>query len=403
MGAEPLEAPGSAGTRSRAQIAQRLQRSVGRLSTAALARMEHDTPWVADLSAQDRSLIGMIVQAGIRAFVDWYRDPAKVSVLRAQVFGAAPRAFAGVITLHQTVDLVRLSIEVVEQNLASVVGEDDAPQVREAINSYAREVAFATAEVYALAAEQRGAWDARLEALVVDTVLRGPGEHTEDEELASRASALGWRGTGHVVVVVGNLGEGTALEEVRRFAHEEALDCLCAAQGSRLVVVLGGVDARAGKAAHLADAFADGPVVIGPVVAGLAEAGASADAALAGLRAVAGRAEAPRPVAADDLLPERALNGDDAARARLVSEFYEPLVGLGSAVADTVAFYVERGGSVEATARALFVHPNTVRYRLRRCAEVTGLSPHDPRDAFALRLALTLGRLGPGSLGHPTA
>jgi DNA-binding PucR family transcriptional regulator len=39
------------------------------------------------------------------------------------------------------------------------------------------------------------------------------------------------------------------------------------------------------------------------------------------------------------------------------------------------------------------VHANTVRYRLRRIQEVSGYSPTDPRDAYALRLALTLGRL----------
>ena len=48
---------------------------------------------------------------------------------------------------------------------------------------------------------------------------------------------------------------------------------------------------------------------------------------------------------------------------------------------------------MEAAARALFVHANTVRYRLRRIHEVSGYSPTDPRDAYALRLALTLGRL----------
>jgi DNA-binding PucR family transcriptional regulator len=50
---------------------------------------------------------------------------------------------------------------------------------------------------------------------------------------------------------------------------------------------------------------------------------------------------------------------------------------------------------VEAAARQLFVHPNTVRYRLRRVTDVVGLTPTDPRDAFTLRLALTLGRLNP--------
>ena len=47
---------------------------------------------------------------------------------------------------------------------------------------------------------------------------------------------------------------------------------------------------------------------------------------------------------------------------------------------------------MEATARALFVHPNTVRYRLRQVGEVTGWTPTQPRDAFALQVALILGR-----------
>ena len=63
----------SARPRGRARVAQRLQRSVGALSTAALARMETDIPWVADLDAQDRSMIGLVLQSGIRGFVDWYR------------------------------------------------------------------------------------------------------------------------------------------------------------------------------------------------------------------------------------------------------------------------------------------------------------------------------------------
>ena len=45
-----------------------------------------------------------------------------------------------------------------------------------------------------------------------------------------------------------------------------------------------------------------------------------------------------------------------------------------------------------ATARALFVHPNTVRYRLRQISDATGWSPTRPREAFALQLALILGR-----------
>jgi len=119
----------------------------------------------------------------------------------------------------------------------------------------------------------------------------------------------------------------------------------------------------------------------------------SAREALAALRAAPGRADAPRPVAADDLLPERALGGDAAAHRRLVDSVVAPLEAAGSELLRTLAAFVEGGGALEACARALYVHPNTVRYRLRRVGEVTGYSPTDPRDAFVLRTALVVARL----------
>ena len=95
----------------------------------------------------------------------------------------------------------------------------------------------------------------------------------------------------------------------------------------------------------------------------------------------------------DDLLPERALAGDGHARRQLVTDIYTPLVEAGSSILDTVAAFLEQGGSLEATSRAMFIHANTVRYRLRRAAEVTGLAATDPRHAYTYRVALTLGRL----------
>ncbi len=45
--------------------------------------------------------------------------------------------------------------------------------------------------------------------------------------------------------------------------------------------------------------------------------------------------EAPRPVHAEDLLPERALAGDRHAAAALVEHVHRPLVEAGPAVLDT--------------------------------------------------------------------
>jgi hypothetical protein len=382
---------------SHQRAADALQRATGALSTAAMARMEQDMPWFRELSAQDRSWVGMIVQAGIRGFVDWYRqagdEPAPGSnQMVSSVFGAAPRALAGVINLQQTVDLVRLSIEVVEANVEELLDPADAAEVRAAVLRYAREVAFATAAVYARAAEVRGAWDARLEALVVDAVLRSEA----DETLLSRASALGWAARGDVAVVLGgvpvNRTDTDTFDEVRRAARAAGMDALCAVQGDRLVVLLGGVAEERAAAQAVSDLFGDGPVIVGPVTADLVQAHVSARAALSAHRAAAGWPDAPRPVRSSDLLPERALAGDGHARRHLVDEIYLPLVRARGTLIETIGAYFQHGSSIEATARALFVHPNTVRYRLRQATDLTGFSPTDPRDAFTLEIALVLGR-----------
>ncbi|QVT80284.1 hypothetical protein ENKNEFLB_02676 [Nocardioides aquaticus] len=393
-------------TEWRERCASAVSRSTGALSSAAVTRMEAEHAWFADLDAENRSWVGLILQAGVRGFADWLRRGEATAgapdqgghgpALAASVFGAAPRTLAGIITLAQTVDLVRLTIEVVESNVDAMVDPADAPDLQVAVSRYAREVAFATAEVYARAAEARGAWDARLEALVVDAVLRAEA----DETVLSRASAVGWEARGEVAVVLGDVAAGVGdpaaetglFEEVRRCARTAGLDALCAVQGERLVVLLGGVrDARAAAAA-VTPTFGPGPVVVGPVVADLTRAHLSARAALSGYRAATGWPGAPRPVTSVELLPERVLAGDGHARRHLVEDVYRPLAAERDILVTTLAAWFAHAGSTEATARGLFVHPNTVRYRLRQVAEVAGLDPHDPRDALTLQLALVLGR-----------
>ena len=365
-----------------------------------MTAMDTQKSWFREMSAENRSWVGMIVQAGIRGFITWFghhgdtwdlSDEAD-SPIAAQVFGAAPRALAGVITLQQTVELVRLTIDVVEENLDELLGSTLAPVVHEGLLRYGRELAFATAEVYARAAETRGAWDARLEALVVDSVLRSES----DETLLSRASALGWAGHGEVVVVLGCAAPGstaTVFDDVRRYARIHRMDALCAVQGDRMVVILGGVEDAATAVAALSQHFADGPVVVGPVAPDLGHAHHSATAALAGFRVAAAWPDAPRPVAAAALLPERALAGDASARRQLIEEIYLPLKEGRGTLIESLDAYFGNGGAMEGTARALFVHPNTIRYRLRQVAEITGLSPTQPRDAHTLAIAMTCGRL----------
>jgi DNA-binding PucR family transcriptional regulator len=139
--------------------------------------------------------------------------------------------------------------------------------------------------------------------------------------------------------------------------------------------------------------------VVGPTVPSLDAATESARAALAGYRAAPAWPAAPRPVAAADLLPERALAGDAEARRTLRQDVFGSLARAGGELLETLDAFFASGGVLESTARALFVHPNTVRYRLRRVSELTGLVPFSGRDAFALRVALAVGRLDPTAAG----
>lgn len=75
---------------------------------------------------------------------------------------------------------------------------------------------------------------------------------------------------------------------------------------------------------------------------------------------------------------------------RLVRRYLEPL-GTGSSAAmlrETLERHLETGQRVEQTASAMFVHQNTVRYRLSRFVELTGIDPRDPHHALELWWAL---------------
>jgi hypothetical protein len=375
---------------------QRLRRGAGALATAALKEMDERLPWYRGLPAEERSWVGLVAQAGIAAFITWYRNPGGALEITADVFGTAPRELTRSVSLQQTLDLLRTVVDVVEDRAVDLAAPGEPQQrLRESVLRYSREVAFAAAEIYARAAEARGAWDARLEALVVDALLRGEA----DDALRSRAAALGWDETEMVAVMVGSTPSGPVedvVDDLRRAARSLGADALVGVQGDRVVVVLGRADDPLVAAGPLAERLGAGPVVTGPVMPSLGEASRSARAALAGIVAARAWPGAPRPVAADELLPERVLSGDAPARRALVDRAYRRLVEEDVPLLDTVAAYLDLGRTVEGAARALFVHPNTVRYRLRRVCEITGWDPADPREGFVLQVAIAAGRLADG-------
>lgn len=374
-----------------------LRRISGDLATVTIKRLEDSLPWYAEMPPARRSTVGLVAQAGISSFIQWYDDPTSTPWIAADIFAAAPRELLRSVSLTQTLQLIRVTVEVTEERVAGR-GED----LRESILLYSREVAFAAADVYARAAEARGLWDARLEALVVDSILTGEA----DEELPSRIAALGWHGHGEVAVLVGTTPPQFDVDQLRRLARKLGVDVLIGVQGSRLVLVIGRAELPGREdstaeplpfseiAKRLEPGFGAGHLVLGPAVPALIDAGQSARAALAGFAVAKAWRHAPRPVEADDLLPERALAGDSVARMTLVERIYRPLQAHSTDLVLTLWSYLDNGRSLEATARELFVHPNTVRYRLKRVSDVIGWDATGPREALILQTALILGSIG---------
>ncbi|AIC47461.1 PucR family transcriptional regulator [Rhodoluna lacicola] len=366
----------------------------GELATTTLKRLDELLPWYRSMPASRRSSVGLVAQAGITSFVSWYKNPKSQPWVAADVFGVAPRELLRSISLQETLQLIRVVVQVVEDR---VVQEDES--LREAVLLYSREIAFSAADVYARAAEARGLWDARLEALVVDSILSG--EH--EEELASRIAALGWRAGGSVAALIGVATEPVDQDGLRRIARKNSADVLIGVHGNRLIVVIGRIEHETPNEAELPSFmkiaesldsyFGTGPMVLGPEVASVAEANRSAKAALAGFAVVKTWQKAARPINAEDLLAERSLAGDMLAKQTLVENIYRPLSQNSPELLETLSAYLDTGRSLESTARELFVHPNTVRYRLKRISEIIGWDATGSREAFVLQVAMVLGAM----------
>ena len=375
-------------------LLRRLKQYSGRFSTEAVNAMQDRLPFFAELEASQRASWALVVQTAVANFVEWMTDPSSNVNYTARAFEVMPQDLTQRMPLRHSVEMIRVTLEFFEEVAPLLARSDEQlTALTVGILKYSRDLAFSAATAYADAAEARGSWDSRMEATVVDAVVRGD----TGPELLSRAAALNWDTNAPATVVVGTPAPGRenhASQDVRDIAIRHGRAALTDVHGTYLVAIVSGQLTQTEKVfGALLDAFSDGPVVIGPTAPMLTAAYHSASEAISGMNAVTGWRGAPRPVLARELLPERALMGDPAAIAALHTDVMRPLADAGPTLTETLDAYLDCGGAIEACARKLFVHPNTVRYRLRRIADFTGRDPTLPRDAYVLRVAATVGHL----------
>lgn len=385
--------------------------AIRQIVLTAQDRMNADVVWYRELTPDDKTQLNIVAETAVANFVSWYEAVKNIILdpnVPAQnlprpntdeIFFVAPLEFTKSISLNQVVELTRFIVDQMEANVSRFAEPGQEQATSGAMLYYSREVAFSAANVYASSAQARGDWDARLEALTIADLLDGTTTH----QVASRLNLLGWHSEFTCFAIVGSLAHTGDISLALTHRHvREAVrtlggTCLIS-EHDELTVML--IDPGKGMEPDdfvqaLLPLFDDSAVCVGPVKDGLVGASYTMRAAMCSQRAARCLANVPRPMRADDVLPERALLGDDDARRELYDNVYRVLRGDDehNPLLLTLSTFLRSGNSLDVTARELNVHPNTVRYRLKRSVEVTGWDPMNPREAYVLLTAIKIGMM----------
>ncbi|RAE31082.1 PucR family transcriptional regulator, partial [Burkholderia multivorans] len=122
--------------RRRAETGRRLRAGVGVLSTVTLQRLDARLPWYRSMAPSDRSWVGHLAQSGISSFIDWYRHPDTDLRVVSEIFKSAPRDLIRAISLHQTLQLLKVVVEVVEERVPDIARTAEQSALREAVLIY---------------------------------------------------------------------------------------------------------------------------------------------------------------------------------------------------------------------------------------------------------------------------
>ncbi|MFD4762463.1 PucR family transcriptional regulator [Streptomyces sp. NPDC058439] len=187
--------------------------------------------------------------------------------------------------------------------------------------------------------------------------------------------------------------------------------CVTARSGRRLYVLVPAGDGEADPARALLATVRSVPrsavfAGVGPVVADLSGLPASREAAELVVRVLRERAAMLPAVEVVSAVAKYAEVGADAALLRLldgVEPLWESLAGPvhamvehdrvhGSQYGDSVAAHLDAFGDTSKAAQRLNVHPNTLRYRLRRARDLFGVDLADPTVRLLADIGLRLAR-----------
>jgi len=279
--------------------------------------------------------------------------------------------------------MLRTACEALAQ--VSPVGPAELVDLSDAINAYVDELSAASTDGFTLQLrEQAGEGDRRRRQLA-ELLLRGSAPPSV---VLAAATGIGWRALDTVVPVL------LPLSQARATRFQYGADGIVAERVRDAVLLL-----RAGPRAtraQLADALHGREAVVGPA---LGWAQVPEGVRLAELAAQVVRA-GPAPIFADDHLAALAVRGEPGALAVLSARRLAPLAGLRAdqreRLMQTLHSWLLHWGARGEMSAELFVHPQTVSYRLKRLRELFGADLDDPTARFELLLVLAFRANSPG-------
>ena len=340
------------------------------------------------------------VERALRRFVDSIEAPAAVSDRDRRIYFELGRLeMREGRTLNALLAAYRVGAQIawrrfVEAGVRAELEPTTLYRLGEAIFAYIDEISGESIAGYAAEQSEAAGERQRRRARLVFLLSADPPAAPED--VRSAAVRAGWRPPAQIAALV---VEGIDAERLTRRLGPGAVAApldspdgvLPDRRAPRVLAFVPDPDA-ADRRAQLAAAVEDLPAALGPTVAlgGCPRSAERARRALE-LRAVGllpgdGLVVAAEHAAALVLLADSVLAGELAA-ARLA-----PLLQLRPAarerLTESLRAWLDCQGRVDETARALDVHPQTVRYRLNQLREAFGAALDDPQARFELALAL---------------
>ena len=374
-----------------------------------LNRYVESIPSYRSLAEASLRAVRDVSERNVRGFITAVREErgptlAELATIRD---GAVRRAREGV-PLSGLLAAYRSGAQVAWEQALEIIDADPTLQragldLATAVMRWTDDASSAAAQAY-LAEYERLSTDREASRRdFIDGVLSGS---LREEEVIARAEALGLDGQApHAVALLAwtvapdDDAEGRAatrlMLEIAATLTDDDDGPLVIARGSEVLVVFpSGSREEMAMTERLRAALQDAPDVragIGRVRASVVEIAGSYREALIALTAARAGSSSPVALYGEVLVEEMILRERKVAQ-RLADSVLSPLADHPDLRKTLVAFMLH-GPSLPAVARHLFLHANTVAYRLNRVRELTGRDPKTPAGTAELFLALRAAEL----------